>query len=461
MTPGEPPVDPQLREAILRLLDDDLGDEEFAWLQEHLENDPAARECYFHYAWLESALDSAFTAPIARPKLTAPAVGRTARFALAVAAAVAILIAGTMFVIRTTRPEPGPALQFCGGSAWSIDGMDNHVPGELAHGTRIEITEGIAELRLRNQVRTLVEGPASITLVDDRTLQLDRGTGYFEVGPKGHGFTVVTPYQRVVDLGTEFGVRVWEGQDETELHVFKGRVEVQAPGATGGGFRQELGAVLLDGPEIVRTLAVDPASFPRSLPDRAEILLREDFEHGLIDGEVRSSGIEGWWTGRDAGIFNPNGIKWYVRDDLADNSPSAGMVQGMAGTNLGFFFNAEPGTALVREIGFVKSNTRYRASVLVGCRADRPGIGEVFDGYTLQLVSGEVVLGEVRSDDPPGPPGSFTHVSLLWNPKAGPAGITPGSPLQVRFAPNGSGRGGNRYVDFDKLEVIALDGTRD
>lgn len=457
----EPPVDPRLREAILRLMDDDLGNEEFAWLQQRLETDPAAREWYFHYVWLESALDSSFTAPISRPRLASPAIGRTARLAFAVAAAVAALITATMFVIRTTRPEPGPAVRFCGGSEWTINGTENHLPDELAYGTRIEIREGIAELQLEHQVRTLLEGPAVITLVDDRTLRLERGTGYFEVGPQGHGFTVETPFQRIVDLGTEFGVRLWEGQTEAELQVFKGIVEVQDPGSPDGNFRQESGAVLLDGTRIVRTLAIDPTSFPRSLPKRAEILLREDFEHGLPDGKVRHSGIDGWWDQAGAGVYNPNGIRWYARDDLADDSPSAGMVQGMAGTNLGFFFNSAPGTVLSRGIGFVKPNTRYRVSLLVGCRADRPGFHEVFDGYTLQLVSGDVVLGEARSDSPPGPPGSFTHVGFIWNPKSGPGGIQPGSPLQVRFSPNGTGRGGNRFLDFDKLEVIALDGIRE
>src|SRR6185436_1902405 len=56
------------------------------------------------------------------------------------------------------------------------------------------------------------------------------GTLAATVPPKAHGFAVSTPRARVVDLGTEFGVRV-NVAGQTDVHVLQGEVTL-APTAS-------------------------------------------------------------------------------------------------------------------------------------------------------------------------------------------------------------------------------------
>jgi hypothetical protein len=67
----------------------------------------------------------------------------------------------------------------------------------LTAGSMVALDHGIAELTLPDQVRAVTEAPAVLTLVDGRTIRLDRGRAFFEVPtPEGRGLTVVTqePY---------------------------------------------------------------------------------------------------------------------------------------------------------------------------------------------------------------------------------------------------------------------------
>jgi len=155
----------------------------------------------------------------------------------------------------------------------------------LAEDSRLVIQHGAVELALPHKVRALVEGPAAMTLLDERTLQLDHGRAFFEVASEeGHGFTVVTPHQRIVDLGTAFGVDLQPGRDRLELHVFEGRVRVDPLDGGKGEIFAARRSVVLDGPRVSRELDGPPATFRRELPEKIEMLLNEDFESGLVGG---------------------------------------------------------------------------------------------------------------------------------------------------------------------------------
>ena len=56
-----------------------------------------------------------------------------------------------------------------------------------------------------------------------------QGRAWFQVPPEAIGFEVITPEIKVIDLGTEFGI-ITDLSDlkGDEVHVFKGKVEVQS-----------------------------------------------------------------------------------------------------------------------------------------------------------------------------------------------------------------------------------------
>ncbi|MBK1876056.1 LamG-like jellyroll fold domain-containing protein [Pelagicoccus mobilis] len=98
------------------------------------------------------------------------------------------------------------------------DSGDTVSPGELV------LESGYATLEFYSGAQVMVAGPAKLELVDSMRLICHEGKLRARVPKVAQGFTIETPESNLVDLGTEFGVRV-DGAGQTELHVFDGEVE--------------------------------------------------------------------------------------------------------------------------------------------------------------------------------------------------------------------------------------------
>jgi len=85
----------------------------------------------------------------------------------------------------------------------------------------LELRQGFAEIQFSNQVTVLLEAPCRLDLHSPKKMSLYEGTLTAKVPKQAVGFTVKTASSRVVDLGTEFGVRVGEG-GKTQAAVFTG-----------------------------------------------------------------------------------------------------------------------------------------------------------------------------------------------------------------------------------------------
>ncbi len=93
------------------------------------------------------------------------------------------------------------------------------------------LTHGAVDLVMESGATVALRAPARFKVNQDNSLSLDHGQAYANVPEPAIGFAVQTPQGRVVDLGTEFGVRVNE-QGEGEVVVFKGLVQAQADQTT-------------------------------------------------------------------------------------------------------------------------------------------------------------------------------------------------------------------------------------
>lgn len=106
-------------------------------------------------------------------------------------------------------------------TTWSLGGA---VPGQPLSQHTCILDEGMIKLRLDSQVLAVIRAPATFRVDRFNHLHLDAGKVVAVVPREAIGFRVVTPDAHIIDLGTEFGVKVDEGRD-TEVHVFKGKVE--------------------------------------------------------------------------------------------------------------------------------------------------------------------------------------------------------------------------------------------
>lgn len=93
----------------------------------------------------------------------------------------------------------------------------------LLTGHKYQLERGIAKILMNSGAEVILESPATFELLHHNSIRLWQGALAAEVISDAIGFVVETPSQRIVDLGTRFGVHV-AGDGSSETHVFHGEV---------------------------------------------------------------------------------------------------------------------------------------------------------------------------------------------------------------------------------------------
>lgn len=154
---------------------------------------------------------------------------------------------------------------------WMDPLMAPGVGADLAAGQTLRLAKGLAEIKYRDGVRVILQGPAVFEISHLGQSRLNSGKLTATVPSQAIGYTVETPNARVIDLGTEFAVEV-RPDEQTEVHVFQGHVEamrLDPSGIVGHRIRLaaeqaakfEIGA----GQEPIPTFAADATRFQRTL----------------------------------------------------------------------------------------------------------------------------------------------------------------------------------------------------
>lgn len=100
-------------------------------------------------------------------------------------------------------------------------GDNRRAGGALRPRDRITLERGLMRLEFPDQVEAVVEGPSRFELRSASEIDLDGGMAWFRVPEAGRGFAVLTERARVIDLGTEFGLRFDTG-GTLQVHVARG-----------------------------------------------------------------------------------------------------------------------------------------------------------------------------------------------------------------------------------------------
>jgi hypothetical protein len=123
----------------------------------------------------------------------------------------------------------------------------------------LRLESGLAQVVFYSGARVVIEGPATLQIISPGEASCANGKLVAEVPPQARGFRVRTPQMSVTDLGTAFGLEVKDRQ--TELHVFKGRVEFQpADGAEKKSLKEGAGAVT-ENARPLQLITANPAAF--------------------------------------------------------------------------------------------------------------------------------------------------------------------------------------------------------
>ncbi|HZE96685.1 MAG TPA: LamG-like jellyroll fold domain-containing protein [Planctomycetota bacterium] len=250
----------ELGELMEALRDGTIEDAQIARLDQLLAESPGAVDYFVERAWLRSDLDTKLGS-VAAPLLPIARRRPSRRFMVGLAAAASLLAAvSATLLLRPSHPatlsyEGVAVLTRALETTW--EGTGPAVGSVLPQG-RLALRSGLIQVEFFSGARVILEGPADFELVSANEGRFRHGRLRAVVPPQAQGFTVRTDGMTVVDRGTEFGFRLDHAGD-AEVHVFQGRVEIDAKGVktelpVGRALR-----VSRDG--VAQTVASDPEAF--------------------------------------------------------------------------------------------------------------------------------------------------------------------------------------------------------
>lgn len=243
-----------------------------------------------------------------------------------------------VFACLSLLPAPTPAGAIVGRFVNAGPGAVAMEGQPVVAGKRYELAGGTVTLATTDGVAVSIDAPAAFSFESAGVLRLERGRTVADVPDAAHGFTVVTPSGKAIDLGTRFGVAV-DPTGAMEMHVFQGTVIAENV----RGQRR----TLRDGDAVAVALTPPPAGFVRC-DFRAEAVFRDRAIAGLAAGTA-------------AAPTPPQSLVARLRQDAAwiagfdfdaDEEPRGvyGLVPGrMPGTQAAEF--ARPGDHLAVDFG--------------------------------------------------------------------------------------------------------------
>ena len=247
----------ELDELLEALRDGTLDDAQVARLDQILAEDPQALDHFVDRALLQADLTFKLGGRPAMPAM--PRRRASWKPLLALAAAAAVVVAA-LLAIPTRQPE-GSSYEGCAVLTRALDvtwGDSAPALGSVLPKRRLSLLSGSIQVEFFSGARVILEGPADFELVSTNEGFCHFGKLRAVVPPQAKGFTIGASGLKLVDRGTEFGLRLPRGGD-AEVHVFQGLVELQSRGASrdlGGG-----SAVRLDSAGAIRPIPADTEEF--------------------------------------------------------------------------------------------------------------------------------------------------------------------------------------------------------
>ena len=142
--------------------------------------------------------------------------------------------------------------------------------------TEYSLQRGIAKIAMDNGATVVIEAPAQFAFSRDDKMTLHSGRLYAQVPRKARGFTVETPTSSIIDLGTEFGIKI-DNDGASSVHLFRGKASL-LPGPKGQTGDSEMvvagQARQVDIAGRVRDVQLAETAFARIIDSRKRLVWR-------------------------------------------------------------------------------------------------------------------------------------------------------------------------------------------
>jgi hypothetical protein len=185
------------------------------------------------------------------------------------------------------------------------------------------LKQGIIKILYDNDIEVLIEAPAEYQMQSSKEICLNYGSLYAKVSQAGRGFSVKTQNAKIVDLGTEFGVRSSK-QNTTELHVFKGKTTLAA--TVNNKAIKNIGVIAGQAKEIcstgdIKDIQLKNEVFVKSINSKTNFVWRGQ-KLDLADMISLGNGLG---TGQLTGRISP--VSGFTDIELTGDVPTQGYLQ--------------------------------------------------------------------------------------------------------------------------------------
>lgn len=409
-----------IEEIILRCFDGELTDEESQQLTQTIKEHPEARKMYCLHATMDASLSRIANGQLslsgAENNFGSLVINAQKRkmvkiSLLATAAVITLgLIVMQLFLVNNAppvttfrvAPDTGFILSHVAGK--EIEG------NQMERGSRLQIDSGMVELTFATGVKAIIQAPADLTQTGENVLFMQQGSGWFHVPPDVDGFTINTKELKIVDLGTEFGVRSrLDGADE--VHVLKGRVKVNSLRFQKGSATLGIGeACRIDPIGRLDAIPAKPSLFLANFPDFSKpmVVFDEQFNHGITrwsnEGETNWIGLGSIPYICDIHTLGDSPHSALNFDKYGESIPSKGQEYAILGG-----FSVAPTNRLSTPLK-VTAGWRYKLYFRYACSHLQGG----------NKITATFNLGQDTLSTGPlgGPKGEWISADLTWEPKS-------------------------------------------
>jgi len=149
--------------------------------------------------------------------------------------------------------------------------------GTRLRASSLRLKQGFAEIQFDSGATVILQAPVELELVSRDRARLLRGRLVGHVPTEARGFTVAAPNAAVIDLGTEFGVRV-DNNGDTHVLIYEGAVALATGDGTTPSTAQSFtagSAVRVDPTGVVTPVQPDPLAFVRRDELNAHVMARQ------------------------------------------------------------------------------------------------------------------------------------------------------------------------------------------
>ncbi|MEM7143532.1 MAG: FecR domain-containing protein [Verrucomicrobiota bacterium] len=283
---SDSPFNPdRLEELLLASADESFSNTEREELNTLLRDEPAARTYATRTLALDAtladhlgadAMEQRYAAEDPAPVSKIFPFPSSKRTLIAAAAIFIVLAVGLPFLTHT--PPAGTPIAATIQSTNRTTGFT--VGDHVRPGDPVRFESGRIAIKFQSGAKLAVEGPTEIFITGDNGAKMTRGRATIRVPGKIKGFTLDTPSEQVVDLGTSFGVNV-EESGATSIAVFEGEVELRGEQHSSAPKRLLAGA-------SVRV--ADKSRLPSKIPYQIDDYLntwQHSFGIDAIEGDLR------------------------------------------------------------------------------------------------------------------------------------------------------------------------------